>query len=144
MKHSLSLALLYFLLAGCNPSGTHISSSITAAVQAGETSPIDLAAALTSQWDRFCVLTPYTNNERAAQTLGFKWDAESKTSIASNDGINVLVFIHRNAVVEFAEHPRNRGDFSQMKPSCLGRKDAKLIRKFGSDGWLYLVTQNDA
>jgi hypothetical protein len=144
MKRILAVTLSCSFLIGCNLTGQRISKTISASFQASEVAPIDIAAAAPGDWDRFCVLTPYTNNERAEKVLGFKWDAESNTSIASNDGINVLVFIQENKVAAFAEHPRNSGDFSKMKPSCLKRQSARVVRKPDSNGWVYLVSENDA
>jgi hypothetical protein len=76
--------------------------------------------------------------------LGFKWNAEGKTSIASNDGINVLVFVLGTKVIAYAEHPRNQGDISELKPRCLPRATAKVVRRVGAHGWVYLVAQNAA
>lgn len=118
------LVLSCSFLIGCNVAGQRISKTISESFQASEVTPIDIAVAAPGDWDRFCVLTPYMTNERAESVLGFKWDAESNTSIAGSDGINVLVFIQANRVTAFAEHPRSNGDFSEMKPGCLKRQDA--------------------
>ena len=90
-----------------------------------------------------CVLTPYTNNEAASNTLGFPWDAEKYTAIEDHDGINVLVFIQDNQVLAYTEHPRNQGDFSRLAPGCLARNQAIVAREEDSSGWIYLVSHND-
>ena len=79
--------------------------------EANKIDPIDLSIIGPASWERVCVLSPYTTNQTAEQVLGFKWDAESKTSIARRDGINVLVFVQTQQVVAYTEHPRNKGDF---------------------------------
>lgn len=85
------------------------------------------------------MLSPYTTNKAAEQVLGFGWDAETKTSISGNDGISVLVFVQNQQVVAYAEHPRNKGDFSKLHPRCLLRSQATVKRELGSGGWVYLV-----
>lgn len=85
------------------------------------------------------MLSPYTTNQSAEQVLGFKWDAESRTSIAGSDGINVLVFVQKQQVVAYAEHPRNKGDFSNLQPRCLPRSQSTLKRESGAEGWVFLV-----
>lgn len=120
------------LLIGCSGGSSSISEQITAQVEASKTSPIDLSVVGPASWDRVCVLGPYTTNQHAEKVLGFKWDAESKTSIAGSDGITVLVFIQNQQVVAFTEHPRNKGDFTKLQPRCLLRSQAIVKRDFTS------------
>ena len=54
---------------------------------ASKTAQIDLSVVGPASWERVCVLSPYTTNQTAEQILGFRWDAESKTSIAGSDEI---------------------------------------------------------
>jgi hypothetical protein len=138
------LILSLLALCSCTRGGGDISSQIEAQFKAGPTAPVNLALVGPSSWERFCVLGPYTNNERAEQVLGFKWDAEAKTSIALNDGINVLVFVQGQKVIEYVEHPRNQGDFSQLQPRCLSRAHAVVVRKETGTGWVVLVSNNGA
>jgi hypothetical protein len=144
MRRFLAVTLSCAFLIGCNAAGQRISKNVATAFLASDVAPIDVSAAAQGDWDRVCVLTPYMNNERAERVLGFSWDAERNTSIAGNDGVNILVFVQENKVVAYAEHPRNTGDFSEMKPSCLKRQSARVVRKPGSNGWVYLVSENDA
>lgn len=134
-----SLLLPLILLFGCSTGSSSISAQITAQFEASKTAPIDLSVAGPASWERVCVLSPYTTNKTAEQVLGFRWDAESKTSIAGSDGINVLVFVQNQQVVAYAEHPRNKGDFSKLQPRCLPRSQATVKRELGSGGWVYLV-----
>ena len=135
-----SLALpLMLLLFGCFSGGSPISEQITAQFEASKASPIDLSVVGPASWERVCVLSPYTTNQTAEQVLGFRWDAESKTSIAGSDGVNVLVFVQNQQVVAYTEHPRNKGDFSKLQPRCLTRSNAVVMREPGASGWVYLV-----
>ena len=119
-----------------------ISAQIEAQLHADPTGSVDLRRIGPEEWERMCVLTPYTNNEAASNTLGFPWDAEKYTAIEDHDGINVLVFIQDNQVLAYTEHPRNQGDFSRLEPSCVTRDQAMVTREKGSSGWIYLVTPN--
>ena len=57
---------------------------------------------------------PYSDNKAGQKLLGFDWDLESKTSIASNDKIALLLFVKGQEVVETVEHPRRDGDFANL------------------------------
>ena len=142
MKHS--IVTLVALLAACAGSSPEISTNLARQFALNSLSPIDLAQLGPSSWQTVCVLTPYTTNKQAQLVLGFKWDAEGKTSISSNDGVNVLVFVRGKEVIAYTEHPRNLGDLSQLKPRCLPRHSAKVVRRIGDHGWVYLVAQNAA
>jgi len=134
-----SLILPLMLIFGFSSGNSAISEQITAQFDASKTTSIDLSVVGPASWERVCVLSPYTTNQTAEQVLGFKWDAESKTSIAGSDGINVLVFVQNQQVVAYTEHPRNKGDFSKLQPRCLPRSQSTVERKSGADGWVFLV-----
>lgn len=127
------------LLLACSEGRSPISEQITAQLEASKTSPIDLSLVGPTSWDRVCVLPPYTLNQTAEQILGFPWDAQGRTAISGSDGINVLAFIQDGQVLAHAEHPRNKGDFSELQPRCLTRSQAKVSRQTRADGWVYLV-----
>jgi len=121
-----------------------ISAQIEEQVKASTTVPVDLALVGPSSWERVCVLAPYTNNERAEQIIGFKWNAEGKTAITSSDGINVLVFVKDHEVIAYTEHHRNKGDFSKLEPQCLARGQATLVRQPDSGGKIFLITNQQS
>ena len=127
------------LLFACSRGDSAIRDQITAQFDASRTAPIDLSVVGPASWERVCVLSPYTTNQTAERVLGFKWDAESKTSIAGSDGINVLVFVQDQQVVGYTEHPRNKGDFSKLQPRCLPRSQATVRREPNAGNWVYLV-----
>src|SRR5437667_2459831 len=140
MKH-VFVTLAMFLVA-CTTGSPEISVQLAQQFAKSESTAIDLAQLGPPSWQRVCVLTPYTTNQQAELVLGFKWNAEGKTSIASNDGVNVLVFVRGTEVVAYAEHPRNLGDLSELNPRCLARANAKVVRRVGDHGWVYLVDCN--
>lgn len=131
-------AFCFFLIAGCSSHDQAINDAIASQFKRDTTKLIDLSVVGTEQWERVCILTPYMGNAQVEKVLGFKWDAENKTSIAVSDGINVLVFIKDTEVVGYTEHPRNKGDFANVKPKCIVRDRAKFERVNGDDGWAYL------
>jgi len=141
MKKHASATLFILLLSACAEDGNKISAQIKAQFEANPPAPINLALVGPSSWERVCFLGPYTMNEHAEKILGFKWDATGKTSIGGNDGINVLVFVQGNEVIAYAEHPRNKGDFSKTEPRCLTRGLAVLDRQVDPSGWVYLVSR---
>ena len=142
IKRTLFLLACSFLFA-CTMNDKDISARIEAQFYASDTEPINLAVLGPDSWERVCVLPPYTDNKQAEEILGFKWNSDSKTSIGGSDGINVLVFVRGSEVVSYTEHPRNKGDFARMKPRCLERKHATVVRLKDPDprngGWVFLV-----
>jgi hypothetical protein len=138
-KCAIISAILLLFVSACSDNGNEISAQIESQFKASSTAPVNLTLVGPTSWEQVCVLRPYTNNEGAEKVLGFKWDAENKTSIYGSDGVNVLVFVRNHEVIAFTEHPRNMGDFSKLEPRCLTRANAKVVRESGSDGWVYLV-----
>jgi hypothetical protein len=114
------------LLVGCQQ-GANISSNIQRALS--EKGGVDLAATVPGQWERVCVLGPYSNNATASQTLGFPWDVESHSSIVSNDGISLLLFVQDSKVIAYTEHERRFGDFSNLSGRCFPRSNARFARQ---------------
>jgi hypothetical protein len=140
MKHCVIFWLVSLLhLSGCSSSDGRISSQIESQLKDNQNRPINLALLGPFDWDRVCVLTPYSNNDNAQTVLGFTWNATGKTSIGGSDTINVLVFALKNEVVAYVEHPRNKGDFSELLPRCLTRAKAWVVRQPDANGWIYLV-----
>ena len=138
MNRGLLLAIAW-LLCACNGSPS-ISEQIEDRVSADD-AHLDLAAVGPKDWDRMCVLGPYTNNERAQEILGFRWDSEARTSISSSDAINVLVFIRGDEIVAYDDVMRSKADFADLDPPCLRRSSAVLVRKSEGPGWPSFVAQ---
>src|SRR3546814_17955848 len=87
----------------------------------------------------------YSDNRAAAETLGFTWPVESRSSIGESDGISLLLFVHNNEVVTAVEHPRSHGDFSNLSGRCLPRDQAQFIQQDRPDGsWPWLAPQGGA
>jgi len=67
-----------------------------------------------SDWERVYFFHPYTPHEYVHQTLGFHWDELERTSIQDNDGAVLVVFVRGGRVAGWFEHPRNRGDLTEL------------------------------
>ncbi len=68
-------------------------------------------------WEKFYVFPPYTTVETIENALGFRWRTAKKTGIGDRDDIALLVFVTGQTVQEYIEQPRNKGDFSRLKPA---------------------------
>ena len=121
-------ALVVVLVAAVCGCRNQDSAAITHNVLRSERRAVDLSAAVPGDWDTVCVLGPYSNNEKAEQTLGFPWAAETLTDIHHNDGISVLVFVRGNAVMKHVEHPRSSGEFSSLSGRCFPKNRATFIQ----------------
>jgi len=129
---------------GCT---THDSTSSAIAKQFAESkgSSVSLTVAVPGAWEKVCVLGPYSKNDTAKQTLGFEWNAEAKTTIQTNEGISLLLFVQNKQVVSYVEHPRNHGDFSNLTTQCFTREKAHFIHDpKPTKGWPGLFPKNVA
>ena len=122
------LAALAGPLAACNDADPAISVSIAGQFRRSAGAKVDLVEANPGEWDRVCILGPYSDNAAARQTLGFDWNVEGRTPIRRNDGIAVLLFVRGNEVTEHIEHPRNLGDFVPNSRKCIARADARFYQ----------------
>lgn len=119
------------------------SSAIAKQFTESKGSSINLTAAGPGAWEKVCVLGPYSNNDTVEQTLGFKWDAETKTSIQTNESISLLLFVQEKRIVSYVEHPRNNGDFSNLTMQCFPREKAQFIHDPNPiKGWPGLFPKN--
>lgn len=141
MKKITVTLFFFLLLSACADENKEISERIEVQFNASRSVPINLALVGPPTWERVCVVHPYAMNKHVEKVLGFKWDAAGKTSIESNDGIDLLVFVKGKEVVAYTEHPRNKGDFLKVMPLCLTRDQSTLVRQLDKDGWVYLVTR---
>jgi hypothetical protein len=146
MSSRLFLASCVWLAtAGCTEHDSTSSAIAKQFAQSKGTSIINLAAAVPGTWEKVCVLGPYSNDNTARKTLGFEWSAETKTSIQTNEGIAVLLFVQDNKVVAFVEHPRNHGDFSNLTTQCFPKQKAQFFHDpQPTKGWPGLFPKNVA
>jgi hypothetical protein len=141
MKTLTPFVIVMLLLSACTNGGTSISRQLTKEFDASASAPIDLAQLGPPTWEKVCVLGSYTSTKEAEKVLGFQWDVEQKSSIAKNDAINLLVFVKGRKVLAYTEHPRNKGDFSELRSRCLPRKQSTLSRKSDRYGVVQFTAQ---
>lgn len=142
--HGGVFALLISVLAGCQAT-SRTSSAIADQFSASGGKSVDVALAVPGSWDRVCILGPYSGDDAAAETLGFKWPAEALTDIELNDGISLLVFVQDTSVVSYAEHPRRLGDFSNLTGRCFPHSNAKFLQvDRPPKGWSGLFPADEA
>ena len=141
LRHLLPFLVLA-LLAACGRPGADISREIARQFQLSGGNSVNLAQAVAGPWEEVCVLGPSSDNITANNTLGFDWNAESKTSIRSNEGISLLVFVKDGDVVEYVEHPRADGDFSRESGKCFAREESAFVHDpIPAKGWPGLVSR---
>jgi hypothetical protein len=136
MRAILAVVVLAVLGApGCG--GDPISRSIGASVNAGPGTRVDLAEHAAFAWDKACVFGPYTPDRDVDAVTGIQGAAERAYDIRSNDGIDVLMFIHEHQIAASVAHRRSQGDFG---PDVVGKcysKDQAIfsVRKPPSGSW---------
>ena len=133
MVHKTAQNLLHWLaillLAGCSPASSEVSEKITQQFQSSGRTFVNLDEVVPGNWDKVCILGPYSDSKAAKTTLGFEWEIESKSSIATNDGIAQLLFVQENRVVVSTEHPRHDGDFTNLSRQCFPREQSTFVHK---------------
>ena len=93
---------------------------------------VDLSESLKEAWDEVCIFSPYSNNQTAEDTLGFEWDLETHTSIYTNDGVSLLVFVRNRSVFKYFEVSRRVLDFTSLGSHCFKNKKSSFIIKNGN------------
>jgi hypothetical protein len=135
------LVAMCLALAGC--SSNKASEAIGEQVRAANA--VDLRTVAAGDWDRVCVLGPYSNAQAAQETLGFSWPVESRSSVGENDSVSLLLFVREKQVVHSIEHPRDQGDFSELSGRCFPSEQAQFVRRAGrTDNWPELVPRDGA
>jgi hypothetical protein len=139
MKHAVFWTLLLVALFSCSSAGDNrIGSDISSQVDS-KSDVVDLAKVGPPSWTRVCILGPYSTTQTAESLLGAKWDVEGHSSVGTNEGIQVLVFLKDRDVMAFAEVRRKRGDFVELEGKCLLRSQSQLRRKATAGEWVHLV-----
>lgn len=119
------LLLMLAALSGCR---SQDSAAIADNFSSSGGRVVDLAAAVPGEWDRVCVLGPYSDNAKSAQTLGFDWPSGTLTNVRHSDAVSVLVFVRGGATVKYVEHSRGSGDFSNLSGRCFARALARFVQ----------------
>jgi hypothetical protein len=138
MKKVIIFFILIFLTSCSNKQEENeISKSIYSQLKQSEWKIIDFSKTVPFQYEKVCILGPYTTKESAEQALGFYWDVQKETEISTNDGINLIAFIKENKVISYVEHSRAKGDFWKLSRKCLDYNSSILTRISKKDDWVY-------
>jgi len=129
--------ILIFLTSCSNKQDENkISKNIYAQLKQSEWKVVDFSKTVPFEYEKICILGPYTTNESAEQALGFFWDVQKETEISGNDGINLIVFIEDNKVISYVEHSRGKGDFWKLSRKCLDYANSTLTSTSKKDDWV--------
>jgi hypothetical protein len=104
------------------------SRAVLAQVEGDPAGVVDFARVGPSDWERVYFFHPYTPPEYIQRSLGFRWPDVDQTSIASNDGVNLVVFVRDERVVGWFEHARNRGDLKELATAAGFPRDRAQFR----------------
>jgi hypothetical protein len=130
-----SYVLMLLASAGCSME-SDLSSRIGEQFETNGRVSVNLAEVESGSWERVCILGPYSDNRAARKMLGFDWNAERNTSIKTNDGISLLIFVEGDRVAQYAEHSRARGDFTNLSGRCFRKEESLFVQiDSPSKGW---------
>jgi hypothetical protein len=128
-------------LGACTNGDKTISSQISELFDDAKVDTVDISKVGPKEWERMCVLGPYTDDAQAKEILGFPWDLRYRSSIATDDGINLLVFVRGQEGLAYTEHPRSKGDFLYLNQRCVPRSGAVFVRQPTSGLGVQLISQ---
>lgn len=105
------------MLVGCNNSKvqrntkleTDIKSLITMVSDKSE-SEINIKDFINFDWDKVFLIKPYTSQENIEKQIGVIF--KDPSNITLRDDIYLLIFLHKDKVVQYAELHRQKCDFS--------------------------------
>ena len=126
MKTIAILGLLAFL-SGCF---SETISAPTLNLSHSDT-PIDLPKYVKGDWQKVCILGPYSDSELVQEVIGFSWPLESLSSVWVNDGVSLLIFIKDESVQSYFEVSRGKFDFNSLDEQCIDKSDAIFTKARG-------------
>ena len=91
-----------------------------------ENGVLDLAKAIPGDWDRVCILNPYTTNSLAKEVVGIPVNVQMRSDIPTSDSITLLVTVDDDDVHELVEVSRNIADFTPVGGECFEYSDARF------------------
>jgi hypothetical protein len=121
------ILILVLSLPGCS---TRSSETLVLDTDSGI---VDLAEQLPGEWQRVCILPPYSTNRTARELLGFDYNVESRSAIPASDGITLLLAVDSGAVAGAFEIGRQNIDFASLGAVCYGRSEARF--SLPEQGW---------
>ncbi|MGD9851396.1 MAG: hypothetical protein AB7T38_09020 [Nitrospirales bacterium] len=124
---TLMVCCLFVLIhLGCEAPSSNVSDELTRQFQASGRSFVNLVDVLPSPWEKVCIIGPYSDEKSVNMTVGFDWPELSQSTIETNNEIALLLFLKGRKVVEWFEHPRRDGDFTNLSRQCFSREKANF------------------
>ena len=133
-RNLLLIVSLLFTLWGCRADEKLAERNLVAALK-NPNRELALASIGPEDWDRMCVLTPYSTNKNAQATLGFPWNAERRTGIESRDDMYVLAFVNDDQVAMYLEMPRHEEDLLHSETLCFEFSPEATIHQDSIGNW---------
>ncbi|MGV6827447.1 MAG: hypothetical protein ACWA5Q_10765 [bacterium] len=84
-------------------------------------STIKLADALPGNWQRVCVVGPYSSNRHAHEITGIPVKVQQRSSIYTSDSIALLVTLTGQEEIGLFEISRGNVDFASLGGRCFDR-----------------------
>ena len=122
-----ALATIVTLFATCGPPRADlINAELGQLIQTNTV--IDMTAAFQGDWERVCLIRPYTAAADIETLLGFAWPDATTTGIDATDAATLIVFTADGAVSEHLLFERARGDFwgGDADSYCVPRSEARF------------------
>ena len=132
MRGSIHILVSFLVLSisfGCDAPVSKISEELTRQFQASGRSFVNLAEVLPAPWEKVCFLGPFSDRKAVEATLGFHWPGLAKSSIETDRDVALLLFVKGKTVVEFFDHSRRDGDFTNLSRQCISREKAVFEQK---------------
>lgn len=131
--HKVLLILLSIgLLVGCNESSIERNielegklNSLNLMVSGESDSEISMNAFINFEWDKAFLIAPYTSQEEIEKKIGVTFKDQS--AIHLRDDIYLLVFLHNEKVVQYAEVNRQHSNFSTGEAEYLTPSNDLLL-----------------
>ena len=75
------LILLLLIVASCDSPVAGVSEEIASQFQSSGRTFVNLAKVVTKDWDKVCILGPYSTSKHVYDMLGFAWPVEMRSII---------------------------------------------------------------
>jgi hypothetical protein len=109
-------------------------SLLLAKYKNNEVDIIDISTITPFTWEKLYLFGPYSTQERIATITGVGFAGHLDTTISSNDGIVLLVFVNKNSIVQYMEYPRST-DFLYVVRD-MGYSPEEAVFVLDEDGWI--------
>ncbi len=102
---------------------------------------IDFSKITDFKWESMYIITPYTNIKEYFDTVEIEGYNFIKTSIETNDSINLIVFVSDNKIISYINFDRIYGDFdlSMLRQQSKFSKEDAIFEVIKENNILKLI-----